>query len=166
MIYTVLSRVSKKCIGSYQGDHISIKYPFTDVINEFHYEVEDGKHPEGYYLNDDLEVQYNFDYQIPVSPPEVLTEKKLLDILIYYRSESAKFASVNSVRMVELAYTTEQKMAFVDKAVLEMKPIKDEIEMFSFYNIWGMFDAIVRDEILTEVRIAEIKAKLYTKVFE
>ena len=95
-----------------------------------------------------------------------MTEQKLLSILTYYISESAKFASENSIMMTQLGYTTEQKIAFVSKAVSDFEPIKKHIEMFSYYVIWGMFDAIVRDDILTEERITSLKNGLYSKIFE
>ena len=95
-----------------------------------------------------------------------LTVSKLSSITTYYITESAKFAAENSVAMTMLGYTTEQKMLFVSKAVEAFTPIKLHVELYSYYVIWDMFDAIVRDEILTEERIAAMKAGLYAKVFE
>lgn len=166
MIYVVLDKRIKKCIGSYQAEHETIKAPFIDVVNQVHYIVEDDKLPEGYYLDDDFNLQYDFSYTAPVSTPQGLTEAKLISILDYYTKESARFASENSVAMVMLGYTTEQKIAFVSKAVTDFEVIKKHVEMFSYYVIWAMFDAIVRDEILTEERISAMKAGLYAKVFE
>jgi len=165
MIYTVIDRRTKKCIGSYQAEHETIKAPFIDVVNQVHYIVEDGKLPEGYYLDDDFNLHYDFSYVAPVSTPQGLTEAKLIGILDYYTQESARFASENSVAMMMLGYTTEQKIAFVSKAVADFEEIKKHVEMFSYYVIWGMFDEIVRDEILTEERITAMKASLYAKVF-
>jgi len=162
MIYVVLDKRDLKCIGSYQADHVTIKDPFTDPINQMHYEVEEGKYPEGYYLKDDLTVEYNFNYQPPESTAESLTESKLLSIIEYYKTESAKFAAQNSVLMAIAGYTAEQKALFVAGAVRDFKPIKDEVEMFSFYSIWSMFDLIERNEILTEERILSLKGGLYS----
>lgn len=72
MIYTVLDKRTLRSIGSYQADTVTIKSPYTDTINEIHYEVEAGKYPQGYYLNPDFTVSYDFSYEPPASPPLVI----------------------------------------------------------------------------------------------
>ena len=98
-------------------------------------------------------------------PANVLTREKLNNIGRVYRAMAEDFAATNSVMMAQLEYTQEQKKAFVRKAVDAFMPIRKEMEMFSYYDLWDMFDAIERDEILTDDRINDMKNKLATVIF-
>ena len=164
MILGILDRSKNIVVSWYAGTRIARVSPFA-TDNYFHFEVVE-QYPEGYSFNESGSLEYDFSYKPNEPLAEDMTETKLLSILEYYKQESAIVAAVNSVRMTELGYDTAQKMVFVNRAVLEMKPIKDEIEMFSFYNIWTMFDNLTRCEIMTEERITAMKSGLYAKVFE
>ena len=98
-------------------------------------------------------------------PANILTREKLSKIGKVYRAMAEDFAATNSIMMAQLGYTQEQKQAFVRKAVDAFMPIRKEMEMFSYYDLWDMFDAIERDEILTDDRINDMKSKLATVIF-
>jgi len=96
----------------------------------------------------------------------LMTKDKLISITNYYNVQAADFATENSVMMSQLGYTVEQKAAFVGKAVSEFREIKIHVEMYSYYVIGSMFDAVVRDEILTEERVTALKVGLLAKIAE
>ena len=163
MIFGILDRNRNVVVSWYAGTRIAKVYPFA-TDNYFHFEVVE-QYPEGYSFNESGSLEYDFSYKPNEPLPEDMTEIKLKAITDFYIEESRRFASANSIMMTQFGYTTEQKAAFVRKAIDSFKPIKEEIEMYGYYEIWAMFDAIVRDEILTEERIATLKSTLYAEIF-
>jgi len=78
MLFTVLDYRTKKSVGSYESNYISNRYPFDDAINLLHYQVEEGKLSEGYYLTSDNSVAYDFSYTKPVSPDIILITEETI----------------------------------------------------------------------------------------
>jgi len=161
MIYAVLNRTSLTCIGSYQAVRVTIKNPYTDIINEIHHEVEEGKYPDGYYLLIDGTVLYDQSYAPPSQPYAVVTKSKLIDYTEAIAELSLDFASENSEIMYNLSYDIAQKQAAVRTVVDAFKEIETELRMFSYYDVFTMLDNITRSEpLLTDSRINSYKASL------
>ena len=99
------------------------------------------------------------------NPPLSLTIDKIKKITEEYRKLSMVFASENSVTMSQLGYDYDKKKSFVRKAADAFAPIKKEMELYSYYDIWDMFDNIERDEVLTDDRINNMKDELFNIIF-
>lgn len=176
MIFGILDRERNKIISWYNADRITLKIPYASLVDFLHFEVGEDKYPDGYFINAEGALEYDFSYVPPAPSYSKAKEAELISIQEGFEIMGIQFAVENSqilndeiTRMAvagEINPTDPAAVsAFIrgklDPLVDALAPIFQDIKMCYFWRIKERMALVPREPLLaSEERLTDYENQL------